>query len=203
MPDPVTDKVAEVADKATGGNFFSTLLNAPIDFAKGLISAPLSALLGLGKGVFNGTLGNIGGVVAGTGIGMLILNFAPSLVEKLNIKVNGKNAGQKLADDARDGGFVNNLKNAGLVSLAVNGAIGGISGAVGGATSGGGENKSGASKVGQVLGGLGTVGLIGVLAFTAVNSNKVGFAGTADNTTPKTPDPTPGNPAPETNKTKV
>jgi hypothetical protein len=186
----IAEKIADKVEDA-GKGFFGKLISAPFDFIKGAISAPFGALLGLGKGVWSGTVGNIGGIAMGTGVITLLTQFAPDLIAWLPLKVNGKKVGETMADHAREDGFPGIIKDALLASVAFNGALGGLKGAVGGTMGDADANAPAAKKAGNIMGTVGTLGLLGVLAFQAVNSSKVGFVANDDNATPKTPNVTP------------
>jgi hypothetical protein len=187
----------DIAEKVggSGGNFLSKLFAAPMDFVKGAVSAPLGAVLGLGKGAVRNTLGNPFGLLAGTAIGMLSMKFLPDAWVWIVDRFKGTKLGDTLSEDLSKGDWRNEAKIAALAALAVQGITGGIGGALNGAANSGPSDAGFAGKTGKFLGTAATLAGLGYLAFQAVNSNKIGFAGNDDNTTPNTPDNTPAKPS--------
>lgn len=177
--------------KKLAENVTETITNS----GKGFFSSILAVIAGLGKGVWGGTVGNIPGLLmtALTCFGMVKL--APDVVKWLPLKVGGKKVGQQLMDHIEKGGDRAMLMDVGLAALAINGTIGGLSG-VFGETMGNISNKDtgGMGKVGSVLGTAAVLGGIGLLAFKAVKSNDIGYAGTADIASAQKPDNLPAKP---------
>lgn len=177
--------------KEAGGNFLSSIVNAPLQFLKGAISSPFHAIGGIFKGIYNNTIGNLFGLLVSGGAITAVTQFAPDLLAWLPLKIGDKKVGELMAEHAREGGMSAIMKDSLIGAVAVNAAMGAASGAVSGAMDGaGGANTSTAEKVGGGAGALFTVAGLGMLVFSAVKSNNIGYAG-SDDASPKTPDALP------------
>ena len=169
-------------DKKAGSGFGSIS-----EFFTHLFTSPFQMIAGLGKGVFSNTILNPIGVLTTGGIIALLGKFAPSLVAWGLDKIGGEKLKARVNEDLKSGarGWI---VDCGLAALVVNATMGGVSGVASEALGSAGDKEpSGMAKAGSILGSAAMVAGISVLAFKLVNSNGVGYAGTADASSAKQP----------------
>lgn len=183
-------------------SFLGRLFSAPLNFIKGIVMAPINGIVGVGKGIFNSTLGNPVTVLLTSGAIAGLKVFAPTLVEWLPFGLGGKKVGHKLGEDAIEGGFPAVLKDSLIAGVAINGTLGAVKGAFGGSMENATTEQSGAAKAGGVVGGLATLGILGAMAVSALKHNEISYMGNGDSGT-KTPDATPASPAATAAKAKA
>lgn len=163
-------------------------------FLMSILKAPFNIVGGLGKGVWDGTIGNLSGLLFSGAAFAGIATFAPQLVKWLPFKVNGKKLGDALGEKLEEGGTGELLKQSAIAALAVNGIIGGVKGTLGGVSETvSGEETSVAGKTVNVLTGGAVAIAIGALAMNAMKKNDIGYTGNSDQgskTPPTTPPPT-------------
>ncbi len=191
-----------LAKASGGGNMLTDIMSSPFKLLKGIISTPFATLGGIGKGIWNRTLGNPLSILVTGGLIAFTARFMPDVIRWLPININGKPVGETMAEHARDGGFPAIAKDSLLAALAVNTVIGGTFGAVNEAVTSASGDKGMAEKTGNVLGAVGTLGVIGYLVYKAVNRNEIKYNGHED-ASPKTPVPTPAASLPATKENVI
>jgi hypothetical protein len=165
-------------------------------FLMSILKTPFNVVGGLGKGVWDATVGNLSGLLM-TFAGFAGITYvAPELVKWLPFKVKGKKIGETLGEKLEEGGDSEWLKQSALAALAVNGVIGGVKGTLGGVSeSVSGESTSVMNKTMGFIGGGAVAVAIGALAMNAIKKNDIGYAGNSDVATNKQPNiaPAPTN----------
>ena len=189
--DNTKEEATAEAEKSTA----KKVVHATGGFFSRLIGAPLKSITGLAKGLWDNTIGNIGGLfMTGATVAASVI-LAPDLVKWIGSKISfgkdGKNVAQILADDKAHKGMLGVATDAGIAALIINGGWGAAKGAFSGAIDSPGEESSTMAKVGGVIGSGATLAGLAFLAFKAVESNKIGVAGSADVAANQTPAATP------------